>query len=288
MSRWLGFTVVLVLPACTSNESDGVDSAREQLSAAAQPIYDAMRWDGMAVPRSCDDAGGLSGVDPVADPVALDAAATMLAGEVLQGFTFDPVEGRLNVDTIERDILAGPDLTDDTLLRERVTAVVAAMGGAEDQLVLEVSGTNVVGGEPGEDDIVQMLEKTVTIQRLVLDLPVGDNGNAGFEMHGPLISMRATWRRFDYDASELCVDGLTSEAQVMAALAEHLVADGFELEPTTIELEASTTYRPIDPTEPGSDTWTMRLVGTVAIIDSRGGTIPTLAFYLDDGSALHD
>lgn len=259
-----------------------------QLSAAAQPIYDLMQWEGIAVPASCDDAAALSGVDPAADPMAIETAVTALAGDVLAGFELDPLEGRLNVDTIERDIVPGPDLTDEQALRDGVTAVVAAMGAMDDQLELEVSGTTVVGGEPGDEPTPEMLDKNVSIQRRVLELSVGDHGNASFEMNGPLISMFSKWRRFDYDSSTLCVDGLASEEQVMAALAEMLAADGFAIEPTTVELDVGTFYRAMEPVDPTSDTWTLRLVGSAALIDSRGGTIPAYEYYLDDGTSLAD
>jgi hypothetical protein len=270
--RWLGSALLVVLPGCAGEASHDEDAPVVQLSAAAQPIYDLMQWQGIAVPASCADAAALSGVDPAADPMAIEAAVTTLAGDVLEGFEFDPLEGRLNVETIERDIAPGPDLTDEQALRDGVTAVVAAMGGMDDQLELEVSGNAAA--------------KNVSIQRLVLELPVGDHGHASFEMDGPLINMFCTWRRFDYDSSTLCVDGIASDEQVMAALAEMLAADGFAIEPTTVALDVATFYRAMEPVDPTSDTWTLRLVGAAGLIDSRGGTIPAYEYYLDDGISL--
>jgi hypothetical protein len=122
----------------------------------------------------------------------------------------------------------------------------------------------------------------------VLDLHLGDDGTATFEMDGPLISMHCTWRRFDYDASTLFVEGLASEEAVMAALAEDMVAEDFELEPTITAIEVGAYYRATDPVDPASDIWTLRLVGYAGIIDSRGGNIPSHEFYLDDGTSLAD
>lgn len=284
--KWssLGSAALVVLPACAPTGSADADPPVVQLSEAAQPIFDLMTWDVGRIPVSCDDAAGLSGVDAAADPVAVEAAADMLAGEVLESFAFDPLDGRLNVGTVERDIVTGPDLTDEQALRDGVTAVLEAMGATRQQLVLEISGTTVAGG--GDDPMPEMLDKNVSIQRLVLENPVGDNGNASFEMNGALIGMHATWRRFDYDASTLCVDGIATEEQVMAALAEMLAADGFEIEPTTIGFDVGTFYLAMEPVDPTSDAWTLRLVGYAALIDSRGGTIPSHEYYLDDGVSL--
>lgn len=282
--RSLGLTASF-LYACTSTTADDSTPPVVELSEAAQPIFDLMQWTGVAVPAACDDANVPTGIDPAADPAAVEAAATALAGDILTELTFDPPRGRLQVSTVEREIMRGPDMTDEQLLRDSVTAVVAAMGNTDDELALEISGTTVAGGDP---PTAEMLDKSVQFQRSVLGLSVGDNGRASFEMTGALISMQATWRRFDYDASTLCVDGIATDDAVMAALAEMLAADGFEIQPTTVGFEVGTYYRPMDPIDPSSDTWTLRLVGYAALIDSRGGTIPTYAYYLDDGVSLAD
>lgn len=284
MAKWC------VIVALASAACDGEQAESPQLSDAAAPIYALMEWQGRPPPPSCAEAAAMSGVDPAADPAAVVAAVVALAGDVLQQFTFDPLEGRLNVDTIEREITRGPDLTDEPMLRESVTAVITAMGGpaAVDQLELEVSGTTSTGGARGEEPTTELVAKNVTIQRLVLGLPLGDHGHASFETDGPLIDMFATWRRLDYDASTLCVDGIASAEEVMAALAEILAADGFVIEPTTVRLEIVTSYQAIAPVDPASDTWTLRLAGHAGLIDSRGGTIPTYEYYLDDGTSLAD
>jgi hypothetical protein len=283
--RRLGSLVLVALQACTG---DGVQLSPTQLSEEAQPIFELMRWDGTGVPPTSEEAATLVGVDPVADAEAIEAAVRALAGDVFASSSFDPLQGRLLVDTIERDILPGPDLTDEQALRDGVTSVVTAIGAAADQILLEIGGTTVGGGAPGEDPSPQALDKTVYITRPVLGLRLDDGGTASFEMDGPLISMHCKWRRFDYDASTLSVEGLTTEDAVMAALAEHLVADGFEVEPTTTAIDVGAHYWAVDPVDPSSDIWTLRLVGYAAVIDSRGGSIPTHAFYLDDGTSLSD
>ncbi|HWB81528.1 MAG TPA: hypothetical protein VG755_41490 [Nannocystaceae bacterium] len=287
MVKWCAI-VLVAASACAGKEGDGGHVV--ELSAAAEPIYALMKWDGAFMLPSCADAAAQSGVDPAADPAAIEAAVMALAGDLLDRFAFDPLDGHLNVNTIEREIMRGPDLTDEQLLRDGVTAVITAIGGenAGDQLQLELSGTTVVGGEMGDEPTAEMLDKNVGIQRLVLGVGLGDYGNASFETDGPLISMFATWRRIDYDASTLCVDGIATEEDVMAALAEVLAADGFTIEPTTVELDVGTFYQAIDPALPTSDTWTLRPVGYAALIDSRGGTIPTYEYYLDDGTSLAD
>lgn len=288
MVKWCA--IVLVAASACTGKGESDDGHVVQLSDAAEPIYALMQWEGAFMPPSCDDAAAMSGVDPAADPAAVEAAVTALAGDVLERFTFDPLDGHLNVDTMEREILRGPDLTDEQMLRDGVTAVITALGGADavDQLELDVSGTTVVGGAMGEEPTSEILDKNIGIQRLVLGVGLGDYGNASFERHGPLINMSVTWRRFDYDASTLCVDDITTEEDVMAALAEYLAADGFEIEPTTVELDVGTFYQAMDPVDPTSDTWTLRLAGYAGLIDSRGGTIPSHEYYLDDGTSLAD
>lgn len=278
--------MLLALPACANDGSHDADAPTVELSAEAQPIFDLMRWDGTPVPPTPEQAATLSGVDPAADPAAVEAAAMAIAGDVFVSFRFDPQRGSLSIETTEREIVPGPDLTDEQALRDGVTAVVSAMGGAADQLTLEIGGTTAVGGAPGEEPTAEALDKKVRVQRLLLGLALGDGGTATFEMGGPLISMHCKWRRLDYDASTLFVDGLTSEDAVMARLAEDLVAEGFEVEPTITEIDVGAFYRAIEPVDPGRDTWTVRLVGYAAVIDSRGGTIPSHEFYLDDGTSL--
>jgi hypothetical protein len=281
----LGSAALVVLGACAAADAD--DGPTLQLSAEAEPIFDLMVWSGDVV-ADCDDADALSGVDPAVDAIALEAAATMLAGELLADYSFDPQDGSMRVGTIEREIVSGPDLTDEQQLRDGVNTVLAAMGAAEDQRELEIGSTNSTGGDEGEEPTTQMLSKNVHVQRRVLGLASGDGGRASFEMHGPLIRMNVQWRRVDYDASTLCVDGIETEEQVMAALAEMLANDGFVIEPTTVELQVSTMLRPIEPADETSNIWTLRLVGNAAVIDSRGGTIPVSSFYLDDGVSLAD
>ncbi len=276
------------VPACADGGSGDGHGPVVQLSADAQSLFELMHWGGTAVPPTAEQAARLHGVEPAADSAAVEAAARALAGDVFASFRFDPRQGFLDVGTIERELVRGPDLTDEQALRAGVTAVVTAMGASTEQLTLEVDGTTVVGGEQGGAPTAEVLDATVLLQRSVHGLNLGDGGTASFEPTGPLISLHCTWRRVDYDASSLFVEGLASEEAVMAALAELMAGDGFEIEPTLAELEVGVYYRPIAPDDPASDTWTLRLVGYAAIIDTRGGTIPTREFHLDDGTPLTD
>src|SRR5688500_16551750 len=110
---------LVVAPACA--DQDGEHGPVVQLSEEAEPIYALMRWTGEGVPATAGDAATLSGVDPPADPIAVEAAVVALAGEVYASSRFDPLTGSLHVDTLERDILPGPDLVDEQLLVDGVT-----------------------------------------------------------------------------------------------------------------------------------------------------------------------
>ena len=268
-----------MLASC-DRASDGEAGPAALLSPEAEAIFERMVWIGDAPPPTIDEAAAWSGVDPPADSAAVEAAVGSLAGDLLTSFELDPLAGRLLVDTSERPIERGPDLTDEQALRAGVTAVLEAMGAPADQIELVVGGTSAVGASSGDEPTAEIVDKTVYVQRRVLGLVTGDSGSASFERTGPLINLRCTWRRLDYDASTLSVDGLASEEAVMAELAERMAADDFELEPTLTELQVSARYDAIEPAEPTGDTWTLHPLGTVAIIDSRGGTIPSLGFDL--------
>ncbi len=265
----MGAAIAGMSAACTADAPTSECGAGEELSGDAAEFRALMRWQGEPEIPDAEDAAALPAADEPADLAAIEAAVAAIGGDTVADLRFDPHDGRLGVETFEREIVRGPDHTDEPTLLAEMTSILVAMGADLDQAELSTSTLGATGGAMGEDSTTVGVAKKVHVERRILGQAISlEGGTATYDMDGRMISINLRWRRIDYDHSTLAVDGIACDADVMDFAAQMLADRQVERSPTLTAIDVATYYWPTDPRDPAGDLSTIALVASAAMEDS--------------------